>query len=309
MTPGPIFVVGAPRSGTHLMRYCLSQHSRIYIAPETDYFIRVHGNRRLLGLASMEARAQWAVTAMFASGDPSMAEFAGEREQLRARLAGSSRDWREFAALALSWFAEQKGKPRWGEKTPFHSLYLRQILALFPDACVVAMRREPKNVVASYLKGSHLPDDFYVAVAEVMACAQALAASAGRITHVAYEDLIRRPRAVLEGVCAALGETFEAPMLQPQMRDSSYSGAVMVHDPAIGIEYEEGESEKWRRVLTPDQAALVDALLGESEAHRNGRIGWLARWRILAHVTRLRASTAKNAMGCENLLRAAVGRW
>ena len=31
----PVFVVGAPRSGTHLLRFCLSRHSRLHVGPET----------------------------------------------------------------------------------------------------------------------------------------------------------------------------------------------------------------------------------------------------------------------------------
>jgi len=38
---GPIFVVGAPRSGTTLLRVILSSHSRLYIPPESDFIPRL----------------------------------------------------------------------------------------------------------------------------------------------------------------------------------------------------------------------------------------------------------------------------
>ena len=40
MTPSnnhPFFIVGVHRSGTTLLRYMLSSHSRIYIPPESDF--------------------------------------------------------------------------------------------------------------------------------------------------------------------------------------------------------------------------------------------------------------------------------
>ena len=43
-----IFIIGAPRSGTHLLRFSLSMSPEIWIAPETALMYKVFGGRLTL---------------------------------------------------------------------------------------------------------------------------------------------------------------------------------------------------------------------------------------------------------------------
>src|ERR1700722_144714 len=49
MARTPVFIVGAPRSGTTLLRVTLNRHSQLAVCGETDYFRRVYARRYAFG--------------------------------------------------------------------------------------------------------------------------------------------------------------------------------------------------------------------------------------------------------------------
>jgi len=259
--PPPIFVVGAPRSGTHLVRFCLSRHSRLHIGPETGFFISIYGNRRLVPPRAFPDRADALVDELLRSGDPTMDDLLPLRDRLVEEIrTRRPPDYRALARLLLSAPAKAEGKPRWGEKTPLHVLYVDNILQLFPRARIIFVRRESRNVVASYLRSPLLPDDLVAALVQVRASvrAGARAVARGQVWEVRYEELVARPEAVLRGVADYVGETFEEAMLRPGMRDSSFGdGELMQREEGLGIIQEDDESEKWRRTLSEAEGDIV----------------------------------------------------
>lgn len=256
----PVFVVGPPRSGTHLLRFCLSRHSRLHVGPETGFFLKLDGDRRLLAPGSFPRRAEEIVDRLLRSGDPTMEDVLPLREELVARVRAGPADHRALAEVLLGTIAGARGKARWGEKTPFHVLYVDRILALFPEARIVCLRREARNVVASYLKSPLLPDDLATALAQTRLCvrAGAKAVAAGRAHEVRYEELVADPEPVLRGVADYVGERFEEGMLRPGMRDSSFGdGELMQREEGLGIVHDPDEAHKWRRTLSDEEGEIV----------------------------------------------------
>ena len=256
----PVFVVGAPRSGTHLLRFCLARHSAIAMCPETGFFIQAYGSRMIDSLVPSVRRWPRLVDRMIArSGDPTMADAASRRDALVAATA-QSRSYAEFGRRFMAALAETPGKTRWGEKTTYHIFCLPQIFALFPDAQVLFMRRGTKATIASTIKSGHVRMGFDKALALSLRATNVAERYRGdpRVHFVAYEDLTADPEAILRGVCAFLGEDFEPAMLKPGMIDSSYRSGIMNFDQTIGIQPD--DPAKWRAVLSPEQGGLVDAL-------------------------------------------------
>jgi len=280
MAEAPIFVVGAPRSGTHLVRFCLSRHSRLHIAPESGFFIQIYGNRRLLAPRRIADAAPALVDRILRSGDPTMEAERPFREELIARVRDGTGSYRALAEAVFGFMAERRGKVRWGEKTPLHALYIPQIRALFPEARIVYVHRDPRNVVASYLRSPLLPDDLALAIVHTRMSVMAgrRAVERGWAWPVAYEALVERPEAVLRGLADYVGEDFEAAMLEPGMRDSSYgSGELMQREPGRGIEKDPDEADKWRSVLSEREGALVQALV---EGTRGPTPPWSLRVKV-----------------------------
>lgn len=297
---GPVFVVGAPRSGTHLLRFCLSRHSRLHVGPETGFFLELEGDRRLLPPSRFPERAEEIVDRLLRSGDPTMEDVVPLREELVARVRAGPGDYRELADALLGTIARAAGKPRWGEKTPFHVLYVDRILALFPEARVVCLRREARNVVASYLKSPLLPDDFAMALAQTRMCVRAgeRAVAAGRALGVRYEELVADPEPVLRRVAAYVGEDFEEAMLRPGMRDSSFGGGeLMQREEGLGIVQDPDEAVKWRRTLSEVQGEIVRSVV-EGEP---GRVPAGLRLRVARATAVQRVMHARNRLGLHSL--------
>lgn len=260
-TPSPIFIVGPPRSGTHLVRFCLAQHSNLFIAPETAYFIRCYGNRKLARKPFTDGNSAKLVDELIdCSGDPTMKEWHGERQNLKACVAGAT-TYGEFADRFFGYMAQHHGRPRWGEKTPLHALYIGQILNVYPEAKIIFVTRDAKNTIASTLKSSHVHWGLGTALANYLACSKALSRHQHdrRVHSVQYEQFVSAPEQEIRTLCAFLEEPFQETMLTPGMLDSSYADSVMSINKTIGIVPD--QADKWRQQLTLEQADFIDAMV------------------------------------------------
>ena len=302
----PIFIVGSPRSGTTLMRYCLNQHSRLYIAFETGFFRKIYGNRRLIRERDIPNSAHKLIDRLFVSADPTRDEFLYLKEELREKIAKEAKSYRDVAIVVFETFAKQKGKVRWGEKTPFHILYINQMLKVFPEAKIINMERDAKAVAASYMKSSHVPNDLLVALAHHCLCAKHARKWQERVLTVRYENFVEKPEFVLREVCTYIGEEYEPAMLKPGMRDSSYSANVIEFNTDIGIDQD--KNFKWKEVLTPYQIDLIDFMKNTENNNYQSRF-FYDYLKISLIQNRFMLSTYKNAMGYENIKRFFKNKW
>jgi sulfotransferase family protein len=124
----PVFVIGAPRSGTTMVFHVLRASARLGSLPGEGHDIwRALHHPRLSGWESdrvTEARA-------------------GERRFVSAR------------------FYAHFDESRFVEKTPENALRIPYLLELFPDALFVAVRRNPCDVISSLINGWRDPAGRY----------------------------------------------------------------------------------------------------------------------------------------------------
>ena len=157
MSDAPIFVVGASRSGTNLVRALLNGHSGVWVSGETHYFddlrprLPDNGGKALEG-ADRERCEDYFLAlshrAFGQAGNPGRSRLdRAELRSLAAELGGTGDAYFE-AICRLR--ARARGRPRWGEKTPRHVYRIDELLGAFPRAKVVCLVRDPRAVVASY---------------------------------------------------------------------------------------------------------------------------------------------------------------
>lgn len=110
--------------------------------------------------------------------------------------------------------AREKGARILCEKTPKHIKHLKQIRAVFPDARIVVMVRDARDVVHSLTKRGLALDRAIWRWNEEDEIALAERDNAAPDTVVIrYEDLIADPAATLTRICAHIGVTFVPAML------------------------------------------------------------------------------------------------
>lgn len=189
MTGAPIFVVGCQRSGTTLLRLILDSHSRISCGPETRF---LEDMERIVG-------SDW----------KRLSQYGFTREEWLRRIA-------EFFGGIQQDYAAARGKARWADKSPRYAMKLGFIMELFPDAQVVHVIRDGRDVAVSHRKRfgywscvkSSVKWPRYIEVAR--AAGQRL--PAGQYYEVRYENLVGRPEETLRELMQFLGEEWEPGM-------------------------------------------------------------------------------------------------
>ena len=126
-TDRPIFVVGSMGSGTTLMRLVLDSHEHLAIAQETGFARAVLANK---WIPYWKHGGEW-------YGRLGMSD-ADLNAELRRTYGGM-----------FQRFAEQHGKQRWGDKTPWHLWHMKMLSEVWPEASFVGTLRHPGAVASS----------------------------------------------------------------------------------------------------------------------------------------------------------------
>lgn len=226
-----IFVVGAPRSGTSLLRRLLSCHGRLYISPEL----------RILELIKIAG-------SLAAPADP-------RRQVVLGRSFGRLLAHRQLAAT---------GSARYGDKYPPYCADMDELSALFPDARFVHIIRDGRDVVSSlartraanrgWRRGTDIPPTRSLVedwASFVLAARRSGARLPGRYHELRYESLLAEPIATLEGVLSFLGEAKD-----PEM----WAGLTEIRP-----------GRSWRRTLSPgERQCFIDCVPAETLLQRLG---------------------------------------
>lgn len=214
----PLFVVGSPRSGTTLLAAMLGAHPALDCGPETRFFSWLADADRasLLDPATWPDAATDFVCGLALRDSPVHLLFGVSREQVRASLAAREPSVRAMLESLTVTRMRAHGKSRWAEKTPRHLEALAEIRREWPDATIVRVVRDPRDVALSLVKVPFGGDSVVVALTAILAhdrMAQDDAARGGRMLTIRYEDLVTDPAPVLRRVCEAAGIPFDPAMI------------------------------------------------------------------------------------------------
>lgn len=289
---GPIFIVGASRSGTAMMRSILNSGPEILISGESHYFddLRVRMEGKLRGPLDDSDRRVCEDYFLALDhrpyghrGDPEQSDMSRDELRATALAQGDGAD-AYFEAFCLV-RARREGKEIWGDKTPRHIFRIREILAAYPDAKVVCMVRDPRAVVASYRDwrnqgGFDLEADpghadalekeearakasYDIILASLVwkggaktAISARDACGADRVWLQGYETLVADPERCVQELCAWLGTPYDPAMLDVPMHNSSFSE----FDKSSGVSAE--AAQRWRTRLSESEIAVVQSCCG-----------------------------------------------
>ncbi|MSR46014.1 MAG: sulfotransferase [Planctomycetes bacterium] len=282
-----LFVVGAPRSGTTLLRAMLNRHSRIGLCDETFFVYWVAQRQRVFGDLADPARRARAIDRFLETRR--ILRLGLDLAALRGCLQQEAVSYPAFFAALLRFYSRAQGKPIGGEKTPQHALSSRTLLDWYPEARLIHLVRDPRDVVASLKRmpwgsGSRLGDaqTWNACVMGAEACS-----ADPRFLRVRYEDVVAAPDSALERLCAFVGVAFEPAMLETSAKKTDR----WWFDRAQGA-LEKSRVERWRSELTQDEIAVVEHVAGKAlSQHGYVPAGPLATPSQLA-VARLKAQMA-----------------
>ena len=218
----PIFIVGAPRSGTTLLRFMLSSHPRIYI-PHESYFIPRFFLRN--PCRPMQRAQAIRVLEFILNARPFIDDWKIERPDPASFIdALPDLTPASFLDALYSQYAGIYGAERWGDKTPTYTNYISLISEIFPKAQFIHIIRDGRDAALSALN-AYKKDRFYVdlyfaghtwkqRVRKTRLSGSRL--SSDRYFELHYEQLVAEPERLLQEICAFLNESYAPAMAEPQ---------------------------------------------------------------------------------------------
>ena len=245
-----VFIGGAGRSGTTLLRAMLHAHPNLHAGPESK-----------LVPAALATRERWWQTL-----GPALVDAGGDEALLDASVRALLRTWLRGVAPA--------GR-RVVDKNPHNALHFGLLARLFPRARCIHLIRDGRAVASSLVRHPWLDTatgipvpycaDLERATAYWVEMVQrgrfAAADAPGRVLEVRYEALVTDPAGTLRAVLDFLGEPWDAAVLHhtdsdvvlPLSESSSAAVAAPVHTRALNA---------WRTRLSDDEVALVEQIGG-----------------------------------------------
>lgn len=238
-----IFCVGARRSGTNWLQRTLAAHSVIVAIPsETYLFSR--------GIQPLRERFQHVAAGSARTGFTYM-----HRDTLLDAL-------RDFCDIVFSGIAATLDPDARFilERTPEHVRCLDLIGEVYPDAAVVHIIRDGRDVARSLLSQEWGPATMEEAAEEWRASVEAGRASGRnleRYREVRYEELLADPVAGLTDLFSWFGLDATSEAVQAGLEEAGVRYNVDPSAPAVA-------AGKWRDTLTPDDVAVFERVAGET---------------------------------------------
>jgi Sulfotransferase family len=261
----PVFVLGCGRSGTKFLYHMLlsSGGFAVYFAESNTFNLlgvkfgnlANRGNRRKL------------LDAYYKSV---LFERTGlEPQEIDQRVMDDCRNAGEFLRIVMEAVARKQGMPRWAECTPLHLLCLPLIKKVVPDALIVHIIRDGRDVTASMHRiGWIRPFRWdrsraYLAPAIFWRWIVGKGRRDGRAMgadymEVHYEDVVRNPRETL----ATIGKFIEQDVDYDRIQEVALGS---VHDPNSSFRGDGKEAEaktigRWKANFTAEQVRDIESI-------------------------------------------------
>ena len=271
ISSSPIFIVGAPRSGTTLLQYMLRSHPNISLPTgESHFFIPLFRNADSFGDLNEAKNIRKVLEAMYQqSADFLDTDIHGIKFDIDRLTTQFKQEGRNTISAIISGLFEKnalgEGKQRWGDKTPYYVLHMKTILQLFPDAQFIHLIRDGRDCALSMLERKH---DFGVYntffAAKYWEIYVELGRQMGRelgkkVYHeIRFEELLDNPKKVMQGVCSFLNESYSDDLVN--FKKSGEAGKT----PLLQKPIQNTNKEKWREKMTYRQIALFEGAVGRT---------------------------------------------
>lgn len=255
------FVVGASRSGTTLLSVLLDRHSLLAMPPETAFYRDLARHFE----AADRVRAFELLT-----GWHRLPELELNADAVIAKCTGEF-GARQVLDSILTLYAAAQGKRFCGEKTPGHFRSIDAVLADFPDAHILFMMRDGRDMALSLMCMPFWKADLAAAAGQwrlaAAACRQAVDRYPGRVSTIFYEELAADPAAVLRRIMPNLDLSFEDGQLDTAIaskvvleRSRAWKGRALAAVDTSRIGH-------WRTAATAEEIAYLNAAMHDELEH------------------------------------------
>ena len=263
-----MFVLGCGRSGTKLLYHSLLSAGGFAVYHAESNAFNLIGLRfgNLSSRRNREALLRhWLRSKLF--------DRSGlTREEIEPKILDECRNAGDFLRILMETIAQKQGVERWAECTPLHLLYLPLIKKLFPDALIVHIIRDGRDVTVSLDRIGWIKPLPWDKKRKLLAPAIFWRWIVGKgrrygkamgddYMEVHYEDVVQKPQETLARIGAFIEHDLDHDRIQQNAQgsmvdpNSSFRGD--------GREKESNPVGRWKTVLSPREIAQVESLIAD----------------------------------------------
>lgn len=265
----PVFIVGSPRSGTTWLYHVLLSAGGFAIYRTETHVINVlgpkFGDLRTADLRE-EFLSYWLPSEYYLRSGV-------DAETIRQRTMSECNSAADFLRVLMEEVCRRQGATRWSDCSPENILYLPELIAAFPDAKIIHIVRDGRDVAVSMSgQGWIKPLPWHQECPELAAGAywewitqRGLQAkqnlSSNQYMEVAYHRLVGDYEATL----AVIGE-FIGHQLDPAYIARTAIGSVSKPNTSFQSERSAGDFapvDRWKNRLDPSRARRLELLVGD----------------------------------------------
>jgi hypothetical protein len=264
----PVFVLGCGRSGTTLLYHMLLSAGNFAVYRAESNAINLLEPR--FGDLSVRQNKEKLMDAWIHS---KLYERSGlEAESIRAKVIAECRNGGDFLRIVMSEMARRQNVERWADCTPEHLLHLDRIKETIPEALVIHIIRDGRDVALSTAKLGYVRRMWWDRTPNVMVSGlywewmvqkgredgRKLAAD---YTEVRFEELISNPPAVLGRLGKFIEQELDYAHILKVGIGSVSQPNTSFKDSSSGAFNPLG---RWKSGFTSDQLAMFEALVGNT---------------------------------------------
>ena len=214
-TPAPpLFVIGAQRSGTTMLRLMLNRHPDVVVPFESGFITEFIPRQAEFGDLADPANAARLLSAIAAHPLVKKGDLIQDPKAILARPIS---DYASLCDAIFSVYAEGQGKRRWGDKTPSYVTEIDQLCRLFPGCKILHIVRDGRDVALSNLRvgwGIHnLPRAAHDWRWKTLLAHKMGALLGPNYFELRYEELVTAPEQHLRRICEFLDLQYDPRML------------------------------------------------------------------------------------------------
>ncbi len=210
----PIFIVGCPRSGTTLLASRINLHSEIVVTPETHFFEIL--NNSFLIKTKYRLTPEGIYNIIYSSR---MKDLQIDFDIFMEIYKQTEQTYINIFDSCMNVYRVKTNKAYWCEKTPQHLKYLKDIFYYYPNAKVICILRDGRDVALSLSKVPWYERN-------IATCSMKwneyisyfnrakLIYSKKNFFSLKFEDFVRYPENILNSICDFLEIDFERSLLE-----------------------------------------------------------------------------------------------
>jgi hypothetical protein len=264
----PVFVLGCGRSGTTLLYHMLLSAGGFAVYRAESNAINLLEPR--FGDLSVKRNKENLMEAWLAS---KLFERSGlDAETIKAKVIAECQNGGDFLRIIMSEMGRNQNVERWADCTPEHLLHLERIKETIPEALIIHIIRDGRDVALSTAKLGYVRRAWWDRTPNVMVSGLywewmvRKGREDGRklgpdYTEVRFEELISDPRATLAKLSGFVDQDLDYDHILKVGIGSVSEPNTSFKDTSDG---EFNPLERWRKQLTGEHLAMFEGLVGNT---------------------------------------------